>query len=370
MPASSQASSELSTASLMVVRSAFEGLSKPSRWRFLTKNSETEISRCFCASDSAVARRVASFAGGRAGERRGSRGGARCRSAGRTRACRARASPWRAGPAPLPRTGRAGDAPPCAPAGRRLSSGVTAWPIEPPENRAVYHRWAHGARRRTNARSSSPPCSPPRPRPSIPLLALLWGLALGTLCPRGQRAEAPVAELPAPGAEAVEAAVTATMTRVGIPGASVAIAGGGRLRFAQGFGTADLENGVPATASTMYRLASVSKPITAAAVLEARRGGPPRPRRAHPALRARVSREGLAGHRAPAPRPPGRRAPLSRRRAHEHRRPTRASRAASPSSRTTPWWSSPAPGTSTPPTATTCWAPPSKAPPRVPTSTT
>src|SRR6266545_1031053 len=55
MPAFSQASSELSTASLIVVRSAFEGLSNPSRWRFLTKNSETEISRCFWASDSAVA---------------------------------------------------------------------------------------------------------------------------------------------------------------------------------------------------------------------------------------------------------------------------------------------------------------------------
>ncbi len=42
MPASSQASSELSTASLMVVSSAFDGLSKPSRWRFLVKNSEIE----------------------------------------------------------------------------------------------------------------------------------------------------------------------------------------------------------------------------------------------------------------------------------------------------------------------------------------
>ena len=44
-PASSQASSELSTASLMVVRRALVGLSKPSRCRFLVKNSETEISR-------------------------------------------------------------------------------------------------------------------------------------------------------------------------------------------------------------------------------------------------------------------------------------------------------------------------------------
>ena len=57
MPASSQASSELSTASLMVVSSALEGLSKPSRWRFLVKNSEMEISRCFVAICSAVARR-------------------------------------------------------------------------------------------------------------------------------------------------------------------------------------------------------------------------------------------------------------------------------------------------------------------------
>src|SRR2546428_12622032 len=45
MPASSEASSALSTASLTQVRSAFLGLSKPSRWRFLVKNSDTEISR-------------------------------------------------------------------------------------------------------------------------------------------------------------------------------------------------------------------------------------------------------------------------------------------------------------------------------------
>ncbi len=56
MPASSQASSELSTASLTVVSSALRGLSKPSRWRFLAKNSLTEISRCLAAIDWAVAR--------------------------------------------------------------------------------------------------------------------------------------------------------------------------------------------------------------------------------------------------------------------------------------------------------------------------
>jgi hypothetical protein len=45
MPASSHASSALSTASFTQVSSALRGLSKPRRWRFLVKNSETEISR-------------------------------------------------------------------------------------------------------------------------------------------------------------------------------------------------------------------------------------------------------------------------------------------------------------------------------------
>src|SRR5579864_2061972 len=54
MPASSQASSELSTASLTAVRRAFLGLSKPSRCLFFAKNSLTDMSRCFAAIDSAV----------------------------------------------------------------------------------------------------------------------------------------------------------------------------------------------------------------------------------------------------------------------------------------------------------------------------
>jgi CubicO group peptidase (beta-lactamase class C family) len=96
---------------------------------------------------------------------------------------------------------------------------------------------------------------------------VLLGTALG-LSGGPARAEGPVADLPAAKVEAIEAAITATMAKAGIPGASVAIAAGGRLRFAQGYGHADLENGVPAKAATMYRLASVSKPITAAAVLK------------------------------------------------------------------------------------------------------
>ena len=51
MPASSQASRALSTASLTVVSRALRGLSNPSRWRFLAKNSLTEMSRWLAAID-------------------------------------------------------------------------------------------------------------------------------------------------------------------------------------------------------------------------------------------------------------------------------------------------------------------------------
>src|SRR5205809_8147143 len=66
MPASSAASSALSTASLTQVRSALRGLSNPSRWRFFVKNSETEISRCRApiATAEMVVAGLAGFASG------------------------------------------------------------------------------------------------------------------------------------------------------------------------------------------------------------------------------------------------------------------------------------------------------------------
>ncbi|MCB9872519.1 MAG: beta-lactamase family protein [Planctomycetes bacterium] len=66
---------------------------------------------------------------------------------------------------------------------------------------------------------------------------------------------------------AVEAQVNATMKRAGIPGLTVAIGRRGRLVYQRGFGFADLENRVAATELTVYRLASISKPITAVATM-------------------------------------------------------------------------------------------------------
>jgi len=54
MPASWQASKELSTISFITISKAFAGLSNPSKCLFFSKNSATEISRCSLAISSAV----------------------------------------------------------------------------------------------------------------------------------------------------------------------------------------------------------------------------------------------------------------------------------------------------------------------------
>jgi serine beta-lactamase-like protein LACTB len=81
-------------------------------------------------------------------------------------------------------------------------------------------------------------------------------------------AEGPGPEIPRARLEAIEAAISSEMARQGIPGLSIAIGQGGVIRFTNGYGLADLENTVPAKASSVYRLASVSKPMTAVAALQ------------------------------------------------------------------------------------------------------
>ena len=58
------------------------------------------------------------------------------------------------------------------------------------------------------------------------------------------------------------------MSANSVPGLSAAVVLEGEPRWAQGFGMADLENSSPATSSTLFRLGSISKPITAVAVLQ------------------------------------------------------------------------------------------------------
>jgi len=67
---------------------------------------------------------------------------------------------------------------------------------------------------------------------------------------------------------AIEKAVASFMSANSIPGLSAAVVLEGEPRWSQGFGMADLENSSPATSSTLFRLGSISKPISATAVLQ------------------------------------------------------------------------------------------------------
>lgn len=67
---------------------------------------------------------------------------------------------------------------------------------------------------------------------------------------------------------AIEKLISSKMSKESIPGLSMAIAKDGKIIWSNGYGTADLENFVPAKATTAYRSASVGKPITAIAVMQ------------------------------------------------------------------------------------------------------
>lgn len=68
--------------------------------------------------------------------------------------------------------------------------------------------------------------------------------------------------------EQVSRLVAAQMSRAGIPGLSIAVVTDLKVRWSNGYGMADLENSVAATPATNYRLASISKTLTAAAVMQ------------------------------------------------------------------------------------------------------
>lgn len=76
------------------------------------------------------------------------------------------------------------------------------------------------------------------------------------------------AALPADKTVKIEAAISALMSRQNIPGLSIAIVTDNQLRWQGGYGMADVENFVPAKALTVYRIASVSKSLTAVAAMQ------------------------------------------------------------------------------------------------------
>ena len=77
----------------------------------------------------------------------------------------------------------------------------------------------------------------------------------------------------APLPDAIDAAVQQQINSYKVPGLSIAVTQHGRIVFSKSYGWADLENQVRVTDETLFRIGSITKPITAtAAMMLAQRG--------------------------------------------------------------------------------------------------
>jgi N-acyl-D-amino-acid deacylase len=112
-------------------------------------------------------------------------------------------------------------------------------------------------------------------------LAGLGGLAAATQLAnlpggptaRAQQARQPFDKVPingkaGPGLEPMDPAMLKIMDRHGIPGAALAVAKDGRLVLAKGYGWANIAANKPVRPDTQFGLASLSKSLTAAAILK------------------------------------------------------------------------------------------------------
>lgn len=95
----------------------------------------------------------------------------------------------------------------------------------------------------------------------VALLGCLLGLFTTT-------AQAQEHKLPAEQLTPIESAVSKFMATTHVPGVAVSVVENGVYGWAEGFGVADLENNVPVSDHTLFRLGSISKPITATAAME------------------------------------------------------------------------------------------------------
>lgn len=67
--------------------------------------------------------------------------------------------------------------------------------------------------------------------------------------------------------DSLRTAISRVVDSAGLPSLTVGISVGGRIVWAEGFGYADIARQTPATPDTRYSLASISKPLTATAVM-------------------------------------------------------------------------------------------------------
>jgi serine beta-lactamase-like protein LACTB len=104
---------------------------------------------------------------------------------------------------------------------------------------------------------------------AILVLTTVWAASVAAPATRGQSATAQiVAKKEHSKAEEQAQAIAKEWLARGIPGFSVSVAIDGKIIYSEGFGYADLEERVPAWPTTKFRIGSVSKPLTSAALVK------------------------------------------------------------------------------------------------------
>lgn len=106
------------------------------------------------------------------------------------------------------------------------------------------------------------------PRLSAPTIrvAVVAILAMAAAC--GKTTFAPVVVEPVEGLQGFEVSLDHIRTQLRIPGLAAAIAQGGAIAWSRGFGFADVELGRPATDTTSFYVASVTKSVAAIVLMQ------------------------------------------------------------------------------------------------------
>jgi len=99
-------------------------------------------------------------------------------------------------------------------------------------------------------------------------LTWIGGIMLLLLCLALQSARANPTGSALPGLDSFDAEMAALLEKWRIPGGSLAVSVNGRIVLARGYGLADREKMIPVQPTTVFRLASLAKPLTAAAILQ------------------------------------------------------------------------------------------------------
>lgn len=102
---------------------------------------------------------------------------------------------------------------------------------------------------------------------ATPFLLLCLTVSLLFFVPLGFTA-IPTTGPAAPGMESYDRIIPAFMAKYKVPGGAVAVVKDGRLVFAHGYGYANTAASYPVQPYSLFRIASVSKPITAVAILK------------------------------------------------------------------------------------------------------